>query len=387
MRNGVRPSGAEGKRILILGGTAFVGPAIVAAAKARGHTLTLFNRGQTQKRMGMVDGVEHLYGNRDPKLRADASNPDSPQGLEELKGKTWDAVVDTSGQYRRIVKASAELLAPSVKQYIYISSISVYADTSVVGADETAAVRELTDPDVETMGAGFENYGGLKALCEKTAEEAFPGRSTAIRPGLIVGPGDGTDRYTYWPVRLQRGGEVMAPGTPNDPVQVIDVRDMAEWIVHVIEENITGTFDAVGPPTGLTIGGMLDACKEAAKSDARLTWVDAEFLRKMNVSPWGDMPVWVPPQGDSAGFHQRPIARAVKAGLKFRPAIDTARDTLAWWPTEVARRERVTQQLIEQAEKDGKAKPALQDPQKLRAGIAPEREAEVLAAYHKEIGG
>ena len=384
---GTRLPRAGGKRILILGGTAFIGPALVAAAKARGHTLTLFNRGRTEKRMGMIDGVEHLYGNRDPNLRANDADPDSPKGLEELQGKTWDAVVDTSGQYRRIVKASADMLAPHAKQYIYISSISVYTDNSEIGADETAPTATLADPDVETMGAGFENYGGLKALCERTAAEAFPGRCTAIRPGLIVGPGDGTDRYTYWPVRIQRGGEVMAPGTPQDPIQIIDVRDLAEWIVHVIENNITGTFDAVGPPSGLTMGGMLETCRKASSSDAKLTWVEADFLREHRVSPWGDMPVWVPPEGDSAGFHRRSISRATAAGLKFRPALETARDTLAWWPGEVERRVRVTKEILEQAEKEGKERPAMADPEQLRAGIKPAREAEVLAAWHEKVDG
>lgn len=376
-----------GKRILVLGGTAFIGPALVEIAKSRGHTLTLFNRGRTEKRIGMVDGVEHIYGNRDPKLHAIDGDDTSPKGLEGLKGKTWDAVVDTSGQYRRIVEASAELLAPSAKQYVYISSISVYKDTSQPGADESAETHTLTDPDVETMGAQFENYGGLKALCEKTAEKHFPGRTTSIRPGLIVGPGDGTDRFTYWPVRVQKGGEVLAPGTPADPIQIIDVRDLAAWIVKVIEDNITGTFDAVGPPTGLTIGGLLDACKKASASDARFTWADAGFLEEQKVSAWGDMPVWVPPSGESAGFHRRTIERATKAGLTFRPVMDTVRDTLAWWPKEVERRARVTQELIEQAKKDGKAQPPLADPTQLRAGIKPDREAQVLAAWHAKYPG
>lgn len=374
------------KRVLVLGGTTFVGPAFVEAAKKRGYEITLFNRGRAEKRFGTVEGVETLYGNRDPKLRADDSQPDSPLGMESLKGREWDAVLDTSGWCRRIVAASAELLAPKVKQYIYISSISVYTDTSKPGADETAEVHKLADEDVETNGARFENYGGLKALCERTAEQFFPKRTAAIRPGLIVGPGDPTDRFTYWPVRMQKGGEVMAPGTPRDPLQIIDVRDLGEWIVHVIENNINGTFDAVGPPTGLTMGDLIDSCKQATNSDAKVTWVDASFLEEQQVSGWGDMPVWVPPSGESAGFHQRTIARATAAGLKFRPVLETTKDTLAWWPKEVERRKRVTKEMIEQAEKEGKPKPTMADPSVIRYGIKPEREAQVLAAWHKKLG-
>jgi 2'-hydroxyisoflavone reductase len=376
----------EGKKILILGGTAFVGPAIVGAAKARGHSLTLFNRGRTEKRIGMIDGVEHLYGNRDPKLRADDSNADSPMGLESLKDRTWDAVVDTSGQYVRIVKASAELLAPSIQQYVYISSLSVYKDNSIVDGEETQEVHTLEDPSVETMGKNFENYGGLKATCEKTVEAALPGRTTAVRPGLIVGPGDQTDRFTYWPVRIKRGGEVLAPGTPADPIQIIDVRDLGEWIVHLIETGTMGTFDTVGPPTGLTMGRMLEACVSVSRSDARLTWADAAFLEEQNVSAWGDMPVWVPPKGDSAGFHRRTVKRASAAGLKFRPIETTVADTLAWFPGEIERRKRVTKEMREQAEKEGKPPPQMQDPEKLRAGISPKREAEVLKAWHERHG-
>lgn len=375
--------GSAGKRILVLGGTAFIGPAFVDAARKRGHHITLFNRGRTEKQKGMVEGVEHLYGNRDPNL---TSEDGQFKGLEALKGKTWDAVLDTSGQYRRIVKASAELLAPAAKHYIYISSISVYKDNSKIGADETDELHTLEDPDVETMGRNFENYGGLKAICEKTAAEYFPGRCAAVRPGLIVGPNDGTDRFTYWPVRVERGGEVLAPNSPDDPIQIIDVRDLAEWLVHIIDNNITGEFDAVGPPTGLTIGKLLDACKSESRSDATFTWADAAFLDSHGVMGWRDMPVWVKPTGESAGFHRRSIARATAAGLTFRPINVTVRDTLDWWPRELERRARVTRELIEKAEKENKPKPELPDPTVLRAGIQPEREREVLEAWHKRQG-
>ena len=381
-----------GKRILILGGTGFLGPKIVDAAKARGHALTLFNRGRTEKRIGVIEGVEKRYGNRDPNLPADEAKDDqgnyvhpSPRGLEQLADGEWDAVVDTSGQYPRIVKASAELLGPRVKQYIYISSLSAYADNLQPNMDETAAVAKLADPTVETMGASFENYGGLKALCEQAAETAMPGRVTTIRPGLIVGPGDPTDRFTYWPLRVKKGGEILAPGTPDDPVQMVDVRDLAEWIIVLIENGTTGVFNASGPAPGeLTMGETLEGCRRASRSDARFTWVPAAFLEKQNVSAWMDMPLWVPPMGDSAGFHLRSTRKAVASGLKFRPVDDTAGAILEWWSRELERRTRVTEQFKQEARDAGKPEPQMPDPGQLRAGIRPEREVEVLTAWHQQ---
>ena len=367
---------AEGRRdgkktILILGGTGFLGPKTTDAAVARGHTVTLFNRGKREamrKQAGrpsvVPKGVEVLYGNRDPKLHADEKDDSSPMGLESLKGRQWDAVIDTSGQIPRHVAASADLLAPAAKQYIYISSVSAYKDNSKVGADESDEnLCTLDDPTVETMGDHFENYGGLKVLCEKAAAKAFPGKAAIVRPGLIVGPGDTTGRFTYWPVRMQEAtgerAEVLAPGTPEDPIQLIDVRDLGEWLVKLVEDGTMGTFDAVGPPTGLTIGTMLDACKAASKNEAKLTWANAEFLEEQHVSAWMDMPVWIPPKGDSTGFHQRKCERAVKAGMKQRPIAVTAKETLEWFnglPEDIRA--------------------------KIRGGLSPEREKEVLAAWH-----
>ncbi|MCI0630132.1 MAG: NAD-dependent epimerase/dehydratase family protein [Phycisphaerales bacterium] len=390
---------AAPKRILILGGTSFLGPAIVEAAKARGHSLTLFNRGKTEKRIGIIEGVEKLYGNRDPKLPADETqneageytNP-TPRGLESLQAKTWDAVVDTSGYYPRIVKASAELLAPNVKQYIFISSISVYADSSKPHQDEDASLETLDDPTVETMGEGFKNYGGLKALCEQAAEAALPGRVANVRPGLIVGPGDPTDRFNYWPIRIQRGGDVLAPGSPDDPVQLVDVRDLAEWLVVLIENNTTGVFNAINPAPGkLTIGETLESCKKAAAyyegthhrrpREANLIWVPADFLEQHKVTPWGDMPLWLPPTGESAGSHLRSNTKAVAAGLKFRPVQETAAGILEWWPREIERRKRITAQLKEEAKKAGKPEPQVRDPEQIKEGISPEREVKVLEAW------
>jgi 2'-hydroxyisoflavone reductase len=367
-------------RILILGGTGFLGPAMARAALSAGHRVTVFNRGRTEHRrreaerpLDFMDKVEVLYGNRDPEKTADdwrpaaERDPKSPRGLSELAGRTWDAVFDTSGYVPRVVKASAELLAPSVRHYTFISSVSVYASTAEPGADESAAVGVLSNPGIEEMGAGYENYGPLKALCERAAESAMPGRVANVRPGLIVGPGDPTGRFTYWPVRVSRGGEVLSPGTSSDPVQLIDVRDLAEWTVRLAEGNVCGVFDAAGPPpgaAGLSIGGVLEACRQVSGSDARFTWVPAAFLAENNVSPWGDMPLWVPPAGETAGFHLRRIDRAVRAGLTFRPIADTCRATLEWY----------TGLPVE-----GRSS--------LVSGIKAERESAVLRAWHARPNG
>ena len=330
------------KRLLILGGTAFLGPQLVEAARALGYTITLFNRGKTNPEL--FPDLEKLRGDRNGDLKS-------------LEGRKWDVVVDTSGYVPRHVRDSATLLAPAVRQYIFISTISVYSDTSKVGMDETAPVGKLDDETVETVAGG--TYGPLKALCEKAAEAAMPGRVTVIRPGLIVGPGDPTDRFTYWPVRVDRGGEVLAPGTPADPVQFIDVRDLAAWSVRCARDGVTGVFNATGPKGELRIGTFLETCKRVSKSKATFTWVDAAFLEDQKVSAWSDMPCWVPPVGDSAGFARVNCARALAKGLTFRPLAATASDTLAWWKSRP---------------KDKQAS--------LGAGIQPAREIEVLAAWH-----
>ncbi|MBX3225421.1 MAG: NAD-dependent epimerase/dehydratase family protein [Labilithrix sp.] len=300
-------------KVLILGGTSFLGPAIVEVAQARGHMLALFNRGQTNPQR--FPNVETLHGDR------------TKSELDALRGRTWDVVIDTSGYFPRAVTESATLVRDA-KQYIFISSISVYAAPPQGGVDENGAVGELEDPSVETIGG--ETYGPLKAACERAAEAAMPGKVTVIRPGLIVGPGDPTDRFTYWPVRLDAGGEVMAPGSPSDPVQIIDVRDLAAWIVTVFEDGHTGVYNAVGPAKPIGIRELLDATKSALGSPATLTWVDEDFLASQKVSPWSDMPVWVG-AGEDAGMARVSSARAIDKGLTFRPIGDTARDTLEWW--------------------------------------------------------
>jgi 2'-hydroxyisoflavone reductase len=388
------PAAQSKKRILILGGTGFLGPKTVEAALARGHDVTIFNRGKREKTLPFpFKNVEHLYGNRDPLLPAqDDRGPDgallhpdaTPKGLEQLQGKTWDAVIDNSGFFPRMVTASAELLAPNAKQYIYISSISAYASNDVIGADETAPIATIADPTVETMGTNFENYGALKGLCEKAAQAAFPGRAAIVRPGYIVGPGDQTDRFTYWPVRMARGGEVLAPGTPDDPCEWIDVRDLAEWLVKLAEDGTSGTFNAIGPDQPAKWGDVLAACTAAAKGTASLTWIPSEWLEKNGQGGEDGFPIWAPPTGKTAGFHTWSNARARNAGLRFRPVADTAAATLAWYPTEIERRVRVTQEMTEAAKAKGEKPPQLQDPNALRAGPTQQRESELLAKWNAE---
>jgi len=385
------PAASAKKRILILGGTGFLGPKTVEVALARGHDVTIFNRGKREKTLPFpYKNVEHLYGNRDPLLPADDErgpdkallHPDAtPKGLEQLQGKTWDAVIDNSGYFPRMVKASAELLAPNAKQYIFISSISAYAANKTVGADETAPLATIPDPTVETMGANFENYGALKALCEKSAEAAFPGRAAIVRPGYIVGPGDPSDRFTYWPVRVARGGEVLAPGTPGDPCEWIDVRDLAGWLVKLVEDGTSGTFNAIGPDRPGQWGNVLDACVAASKGKASLTWVPEEWLAKNGQGGEDGFPIWAPPTGDTAGFHTWSNERARTAGLTFRPIADTVEATLAWYPVEIERRVRVTRELAEEAKAKGTQPAQMADPTVLRAGPSPQREAELLAKW------
>ncbi len=337
---------ASGKRLLILGGTGFLGPHVVEHALTRGYEITLFNRGKTNPHL--FPGLEKLRGDRDGDLAA-------------LRGRSWDAVLDTSGYVPRIVRASAELLSEAVAHYVFISTVSVYADHSQVGMTEehpVATIEDETNEDVRT------HYGALKALCERAVEDAMPGRVANIRPGLIVGPRDPTDRFSYWPVRIARGGEVLAPGTGRDPVQVIDVRDLAAWIVQVVEARVLGVYNAIGPVDGMPMQAMLSACKEGVGGDARFTWVDSDFLTENQVSPWQDMPAWIPATGEYAGFGRVDVSRAVAAGLTFRPMAETARATLEWFKT-----------LPE--ERQGA----------LRAGLSREREAEVLAAWHARQGG
>ena len=301
-------------KLLILGGTVFLGRHLVEAALARGHEVALFNRGLHNR--DLYPEVEKLRGDRDG-------------GLDALRGRRWDAAVDTSGYVPRIVRASADLLSPAVERYAFVSSISVYRDMGTPGVDEGAPVGTLGDEATEAVDG--ETYGPLKALCERAAEGAMPGRVLAIRPGLIVGPHDPTDRFTYWPHRAGRGGAMLAPAPAERQVQIIDARDLAEWILRMLESGATGTYNATGPAEPLTFGEVLDTCIEAGGAGARPVWVDEAFLLEQGVGPWTELPLWVP-QGDLAmgGFLAIDARRAIGNGLRFRPLAETVRDTLAW---------------------------------------------------------
>jgi 2'-hydroxyisoflavone reductase len=338
---------AASLRILILGGTGFLGPACTESALARGHKVTHFNSGRTEERRHAAgrpslvpEGVEQLYGNRDPnKTAADRKNegkpgaptdPDSPKGLSQLVGRKWDAVIDTSAFFPRMVKASAELLAPNVKQYLFISTISVYKDESTPNFDETAPLSTLADPTTEEMGKDYANYGGGKALCEQAAEQAMPGRVTILRPGFMVGPRDTSGRFLYWPVRASLGGVMVVPGAPTDPIQLVDVRDVADWIVHCLEQTIFGIYNVTGPAKPLSMKAMVKAVRKGTSSQVEFVWIDNHFLQAHGVQD-GQFPLYEPPTGDTAGFHRCNCSRALARGLLFRPLPETAKACLDWY--------------------------------------------------------
>jgi 2'-hydroxyisoflavone reductase len=335
-------------RILILGGTQFLGIHITRLALARGHTVTLFNRGRTHREL--FPQVEKLQGDRDGKLDA-------------LKGRSWDAVVDDSGYVPRHVRLSAELLAPVIRQYLYVSSISAYASFARPN-DERSALGQLSDERIEKVDEN--TYGPLKALCEKVAQSAMPGRLTVVRPGYIVGPDDPTDRFTYWPARAARGGEMLVPGKPSDDIQFIDVRDVARFNIEALERGIVGTFNLVSPPGRFTMGDLMSACVASAKKVAHPsaapapTWIPEQFLRTHDPGFPDDIPIWAAATGDTAGFAHTSAARALRAGLHIRPIEQTVRDTLLW---------HLSRPASEQAQ--------------LKAGLTSAREQEILTAWHR----
>jgi 2'-hydroxyisoflavone reductase len=310
-------------RILVLGGTKFLGRAFVEAALARGHDLTLFNRGETNA--DLFPEVEKLVGDRGGDLSA-------------LAGRVFDAVVDPSGYVPAIARASAELLRDS-GQYLFVSSVSVYADFSVA-PNEESTVAKLGDASADELAEDYSNYGALKALCEQAVWQVFKEHSLCIRPGLIAGPHDPTGRFTYWAHRLERAGEILAPGRPERRAQFIDVRDLAEWMVLCVERHVTGVFNATsdGTPWGELLAG------------ADVTWVTDEFLTEHEVGAWMELPLWLAGP-DFAGMHQTDVGRAIASGLRFRPVAETIAG-------------------------------AAGAPAGAGVGLTSEREAELLAAWH-----
>jgi 2'-hydroxyisoflavone reductase len=327
-------------KLLVLGGTVFLGRHVVAAAVETGHDVTIFTRGRHED--GVPASVERLHGDRDGDLGA-------------LAGRRWDAVIDTSGQLPSAARAAAELVSGSVEHYTFVSTIAAYAGfPSVVGLDEYAPLATLPE------GAGTRvtpaTVGPLKAACERALAAVLGDRVLIVRAGLLAGPHDPSDRFTYWPRRVARGGEVLAPDRPAMPVQLIDARDLARWIVDGAEARRTGAFNATGPAEPLTMEQLLEACRAVTGADARFTWVDESFLLASGVKPRMDLPLWMP---DGRGAATADCRRALAAGLRLRPLHETVRDTLAWdaaRPPEAPR----------------------------RAGIAPGREAELLAAWHQQ---
>lgn len=318
-------------KLLVLGGPKFLGRAIADAALAGGHELTFFNRGRTNREL--YPEVERLVGDRDGDLAA-------------LRDRRWDAVIDTSGYVPHVVRASAEALT-DCGRYCFVSSISVYADFSKP-VDEESAVAPLGDHPVDELTADFANYGPLKALCEATVEQVFDGRALVVRPGLIVGPHDPSGRFTYWPHRLARG-EVLAPARPDRQTQFVDVRDLAEWIVALCEQDVGGTLNATND--GVAWRELLETCRDVAGTDAEIAWVPDEFLVEQGVGEWMELPLWIADPAMSAA-DEAIIDRALAAGLRFRPLVDTIRATL------------------------DEAQPTA------AAGLSAEREAELLAAWH-----
>jgi len=330
--------------ILIFGGTGFIGPHLTDEALRRGWKVTHFNRGK--RVAGGVKDVETLIGDRNGQLDA-------------LRGRKWDVVIDDTGYVPKYVKLSAELLAPNVGYCLYISSISAYASFAKPN-DEHSPTGKLSDPNVEQITG--DTYGPMKALCEQYSEQAFKGHLCVVRPGYIVGPLDPTDRFTYWPVRASKGGEMLAPGTPHDPVQVIDVRDLTAWMMQLVEARTTGYFNAVSPPRAFTMGDLIKASQQASpKAATKATWVSEDFLAAHWQKDEVDLPPWSPMKGDMAGASLTSMKAAGSTGLRSRPLQETVRDTLAWFQTLPADRQA-----------------------KLKAGLDPKKETDTLSAWHKD---
>lgn len=339
----MQPNPSRKLKILILGGTGFIGPHMVRYALDRGHEITLFNRGRSNT--DLFPDLENLIGDR---------NGD----LESLSGRRWDICMDNNASNIEWVKYSTEFLKDAVPLYFYVSSRSAYSDLSSIPMHAGAPTFTYETAGVEP-GAERLPYGLQKALCERQVQGVFPGTSTVFRPGLIIGPGDRTDRFTYWPVRINRGGEVLAPGDPSDPIQIIDVRDLTEWMVRMAENGTTGVYNGVGPAIPRPIEQLLYGIRAVTTAETTFTWVPADFLAEHEVRPYSHMPVWMPPRPGREGFARFDLTPEVEAGLTYRPLAVTAKETLDYHFSRPA---------------------DLQDP--LRAGLPAEREVEVLAAWH-----
>ncbi len=341
-------------KILIIGGTKFLGRHLVAAAQAKNHEVTLFHRGKHLSEG--IEAVEEIFGDRN-------------QDLDKLENRHWDACLDTSGYLPQTVKASAEALKNSVEQYVFISSISAYADFSDSDYDESAPLAVLSeeqkvkagkiDPKGEITAVALEDmYGALKFLCEREVSDAFPEKKLIIRSGLIVGSYDSTDRFTYWVMRVAQGGEVLAPGNSNRFIQLIDARDLAEWIIKMIGDKQSGIYNVTGKPFELTMEMMLEQIKTVSQSDASFTWVEEDFLNREKVREWSEMPLYMPESvKEMQGFLSANIDKALEKGLNFRPLSDTIRNTLDWRKSKT---------------------------DAMKSGIDAERERELLRKWHKQ---
>ncbi len=299
-------------RLLVLGGTVFLGKHIVETALSRGHELTLFNRGKS--RPDLFPEVERLVGDRDG-------------GLDALRGREWDAVIDTCGYFPRVVRQSVDLLAGAVGQYSFVSSLSAYTEFTEPYIDEEAPLSTIDDPEGQTTITG-ENYGPLKVLCEEAVLARYGPSALVSRPGLIVGPDDPSDRFTYWPVRAATDDPLLCPGSPVARTQIIDVRDLAAWLVDMAERQAGGIYNTTGPVEALTMQGMIEACCEGATTEPELAWAPDDLLLACEVAPWMGLPLWIP-----GGEQTVSVRRALAQGLRFRPTSETAADTLAWWRT------------------------------------------------------
>lgn len=359
LQNAIGQPDFEPLKVLVLGGTGQTGPHLVNELIARGHTVTLSNRGNRSAEL--FPDLECIIGDR---------ALDKPDGLDLLQaevdgGRTWDICIDIWPHIPKIVQNAAELLQDAVGHYMYVSSISAYASHSVPGADETAPLGEAPDADEQEFTGDL--FGPFKAECERRVRRVFPTNHTIFRPGLIVGPRDFSFRGVHWPVRVRRGGEVLAPGDGHTPVQIIDGRDLTAFQALCMERRTGGVFNVVGPHprNPLTMGRLLRTCKGVSGSDATFVWADAGFLAEHEVGAWMDMPCWIPNEGEYAGFGSSSIDRALAAGLTFRSLSTTIGDTLTWYD-----------------ELDPERRDAISG----RAGLPAEREAEVLAAWHARSG-